>query len=205
MWSCPSDRDCWHMHSPAGWWCWELSFLPCTLLSASEMCNRVMAEAWTPDKTASTAGWLRLGVSSPSGDGEPVVGRGEWSSASLARRACPYAWGRCVSALADVVAPSVPQLQVPSRVWQSCQQGQVLRLRAHHPQCPRQPLLCCEPQLHRRGDRVCWWWCLPRHSHQAGEFPKVSWLSTGWQRDRLSRELDCRGYSLNAVVQIAKW
>lgn len=53
-------------------------------------------------------------------------GEGGGGSASLAGTAGPYVMGRCVSPLADVVAPTVPQLQVPPCVWQSRQQGEVL-------------------------------------------------------------------------------
>lgn len=49
---------------------------------------------------------------------------------------------------ADVMAPPVPELQVPPRLWQTSQQGELLRLSAHHPQRPRQPLLRREPPLH---------------------------------------------------------
>lgn len=176
-----------------------MSFLPCTLLSPSDMyngCRQVMPKGWRPaEKKVAAARWLSVGARSPHGEGEPVLGRGEWGSASLARMAGPYVTGRCLSPLADVVAPTVPQLQVPPCVRQSCQQGEVLRLRAYHPQRPWQPLLRCEPSLHCGGDWVCRWGGLPRHSHPPGELCQAELAFTsasrGWRRAGLSRELDC--------------
>lgn len=135
-----------------------------------------------------------VGARSPNREDKPVLWRGEWRSASLAGTASPYVTGHCVSPLADVLAPTVPQLQVPSCVRQSRQQGQVLRLCAHYPQRPRQPLLCREPPLHCCGDRVRGWRRLHRHSHPAGElcWGKLAFncILRGWRRARLSRELD---------------
>lgn len=172
----------------AGWWWEELSFLSCTLLSPSEMCSRdrscqrgedqrknhvccLLAESWFED---------------------PLLGIGEWECARLARTASPYDTGHFVSSLADVMAPTVPQLQVPPCVRQSCQQGEVLRLCAHHPQCPWQPLLCCEPPLHCSGDWVCGRGSLPCHSHPPGELcpGKMAFkcVLRGWGRAGLSKE-----------------
>ena len=53
---------------------------------------------------------------------------------------------------ADVMASPVPELQVPPRLWQTSQQGELLRLGAHHPQRPGQSLLRCEPLFHCSGD-----------------------------------------------------
>lgn len=174
----------------AGWWWEELSFLSCTLLSPSEMCSgcrdRSCQRAEDQRKNHGCCllaeGWFE----------DLVLGRGEWGSARLARTANPYVTAHFVSFLADVVAPTVPQLQVPPRVRQSCQQGEVLRLRAHHPQCPWQPLLCCEPPLHCGCDWVCRWGGLPCHSHPPGKLcrGKMAFKSVlrGWGRAGLSRE-----------------
>lgn len=209
MWPCPSNRDCWHMHSLTGWWCWELSFLPCTLLSPSEICYKVMAKGWTPEKTVYSLLWLRFGVSSPSGEGEPVVGRGEWGSASLARMSCPLCLGmlcflpcRC-RGTRSTAAPSsgTCTAKLPARISATT--------------------VCPSPATCTTTTSVLWtpasspWSPSARAVVPSLSSPSSRWdpqrelpserASRGWRRDRFSRELDCREYSVNFVAWIAKW
>lgn len=112
----------------------------------------------------------------------------------------------CVSSPADVVAPAIPQLQVPPCVWQTCQQGEMLWLCAHHPQCPRQPLLRCEPPLHCSGDWMRRRRCFPCHSHPPGELHQGE---PAFQRLEESQAFQgaslWRGDLIDATIWTAKW
>lgn len=166
-----------------------LCYLECCTLSLAWLCPSGAESAGVAGEGELLLSWAPL---------LPAVTKGEMCPGVPASRALTL---RCSVFLpTDVVAPAVPQLQVPPCVWQGRQQGEMLRLRAYHPQRPWQPLLRCEPTLHRGGDRVCRRRGLPCHSHPPGEFHRGRLAFVRAERELVSqRGGSYRRYSISAV------
>ncbi|XP_019297197.1 coronin-2B isoform X1 [Panthera pardus] len=82
--------------------------------------------------------------------------------------------------LQDVLASTIPQLQVPERLREGGQPGALLRRYPHHQECARQPLLCCQCPLPGHCHRERGRWLLPGHPPGADSAHTVptTWLAS---------------------------
>lgn len=86
------------------------------------------------------------------------------------------------------MAPDLPKLQVSKRLWQSCQQGALLRRHPHHQERPWQPLLRRQQQVPGHSDRELWRRGLHHYPSHSGNL-KHQRLPPSWHQllsERLS-------------------